>query len=97
MSKNHLLLDRRRWEQARQAALERAGFRSELSGRPGRLEVDHIVPLHIDPEQDPYDLAGLQVLLREEHIEKTRKENSRPLTDEEMAWEEFVEDLTRLS
>ena len=75
MSRNHVRLDRRRWAQARRAALERAGYRSELSGRPGRLDVDHRVPL--DQGGDPYDLSNLQVLTRREHIEKSRRENCR--------------------
>lgn len=60
----------------RRAALRRAGFRSELSGAAGRLEVDHIVPLHRGG--DAYDLANLQVLTRDEHIRKTAGENRKP-------------------
>ena len=75
MSKHHAKLDRRRWQGARRAALERAGYRSELSGQPGRLEVDHRIP--IARGGDPYALDNLQVLTRREHIEKTRMENYR--------------------
>lgn len=76
MSRHHTLLDRHRWLQVRKRALERAGYRSELSGRAGVLEVDHRIP--IARGGDPYDLGNVQVLTRGEHIAKTRKENERP-------------------
>ena len=55
-----------RWERTRRAALRRAGYRSELSGRPGRLECHHIVPL--DRGGEPYSLDNIRVLTRAEHI-----------------------------
>ena len=69
-------LDRKRWAAARRAALRRSGYRSELSGRAGKLEVDHIVPLHRGGE--PYSLENVQVLTRAEHIAKTAAENCKP-------------------
>ena len=71
MSRHHAQLDRRRWLRVRRLALERAGWRSELSGAAGVLEVDHDVPLHRGG--NPYDLRNVQVLTRGEHIAKTRK------------------------
>ena len=91
MSRNHVKLDRRRWARARRAALERAGYRSELSGHPGRLEVDHRVPL--DQGGDPYDLSNLQVLTRREHIEKTRRENVK--IPGRVEWLDMVRNLSR--
>ena len=76
MSREHRSLDWRRWARVRKLALRRAGYRSELSGRAGRLEVDHIVPLHRGG--DPYALENVQVLTRDEHIRKTAGENRRP-------------------
>ena len=76
MSRHHVRLDSRRWRQVRKRALERAGHRSELSGRAGVLEVDHRVPIARGGEL--YDLDNLQVLTRGEHIEKTRRENEKP-------------------
>ena len=76
MSRHHSRLDRRRWLHVRRLALERAGYRSELSGRAGVLEVDHVVPLHRGG--GAYDLSNLQVVTRGEHIAKTRRENERP-------------------
>ena len=76
MSRHHTRLDRRRWLHVRRLALERAGWRSELSGRAGVLEVDHRIP--IARGGDPYNLDNLQVLTRAEHVAKTRRENERP-------------------
>ena len=90
MSRRHTALDRPRWARVRRAALQRAGYRSELSGRAGRLEVDHIVPLHRGG--DPYELDNLQVLTRDEHIAKTRGENTRP-DPERDAWRALVAEL----
>ena len=82
-SRHHAALNRHRWSAVRRAALRRAGYRSELSGRAGRLEVDHIVPLHRGG--DPYSLDNVQVLTRDEHIRKTAAENCKP-DPERDAW-----------
>ena len=90
MSRHHVRLDSRRWRQLRKRALERAGYRSELSGRAGVLEVDHRVPIARGGEL--YDFDNLQVVTRSEHIEKTRRENERhdPARDE---WRRLVAEL----
>lgn len=88
MSKNHVTLNARRWATARRKALERAGWRSELSGRPGRLEVHHRVPL--DQGGAPYDLDNLMVLTRDEHIELHRPDNELPGRAE---WREMVKEI----
>lgn len=92
MSKNHIRLDRVRWAGVRKAALERAGWRSELSGRVGKLECDHIKPLNRGGA--PYDLANVQILTRDEHIQKTRSENRRPLTAEQQAWRSLLLEMS---
>ena len=89
MSHYHTQLNRRRWAWVRRQALNRAGWRSELSGRSGRLEVHHIRPLH--QGGDPYALANLLVLTRAEHIGVTRQENRRILTPAEEKWRKLVE------
>ena len=91
MSRHHVKLNPRRWARVRRQVLERAGWRSERSGKAGRLEVDHIKPL--DRGGDLYDLSNLQVLTRREHIEKTQRENRRPLSPAEAAWKEAVAEL----
>ena len=89
-SRLHAALDRRRWARTRKLALRRAEYRSELSGRAGRLEVDHVVPLHRGG--DPYSLDNVQVLTRDEHIRKTASENTRPDPARE-AWRRLVREL----
>ena len=90
MSLHHTRLDRRRWLHVRRLALERAGWRSELSGKAGVLEVDHVVPMHRGG--DPYSLENLQVLTRGEHIAKTRRENERD-DPARNRWRELVAEL----
>ena len=71
--------------------MERAGYRSENSGKAGRLEVDHVIPLHRGGAE--YDLANVQVLTRSEHIAKTARENRREPTPAEAAWRELVAEM----
>ena len=85
MSIRHTALDRPRWARVRLAVFERDGYRCRACGRPGRLECDHVVPLHVDPKQDPYALDGLQALCRPCHFAKTRRENER-VDPERDAW-----------
>ena len=75
--------------------LERDKWRCVRCGRAGRLEVDHVVPLEEQPGQDPYDPDGLQSLCRTCHLAKTAGENRRPLTADELAWQEHVAELIR--
>ena len=89
-SGHHAALDRRRWAKARRQALERAGWRSELSGLAARLEVHHIVAL--EDGGDAYSLDNLRVLTRREHIEEHRREP----TPAEAAWSRFVEQLGKV-
>ena len=63
------------------------------AARAGRLEVDHVTPLQREPGQNLYDINGLQVLCRACHIEKTARENRRPLTPAELAWRELVNEM----
>ena len=76
----------------RKLALRRAGYRSELSGLAGRLEVDHIVPLRRGG--DPYALDNVQVLTRDEHIRKTAGENRRPDPARD-AWRALVAEIAK--
>ena len=94
MSRCHARLHARRWATARRAVFRRDGYRCRACGRAGRLECDHIVPLHVDPGQNPYDVAGCQTLCRACHIAKTAAENRRELTPAEVAWRELVAELS---
>ena len=93
MSRNHAPLNARRWTAVRRAVFERDGYRCVMCGRAGRLEVDHISPLQREPGQDPYAPTGLQAICRACHIEKTRRENRRPLTTAEQAWRTLVAEM----
>lgn len=87
-SKHYAALDSRRWAAARRAALRRAGYRSELSGLRGRLEVHHRVKL--EDGGDAYDLDNLMVLTRQEHIDLHRGDRETPGRAE---WRKYVDEL----
>lgn len=70
-------INRRKWERVRLQVFDRDGWRCVDCGKAGRLECDHVIPLHRDPRQDPYDLAGLATRCVGCHIAKTRAENER--------------------
>ena len=74
----------------RRRVLDGAGWRCQQCGSAGRLEVEHIEPLWKKPDQDPYEVDGCQALCRTCHIEKTRRENRRPLTEAERKWADRV-------
>ena len=93
MSHHHARLHARRWDAVRRAVFKRDNFRCVECGRAGKLEVDHVTPMQREPGQDVYDPNGLQSLCRACHIEKTRRENRRPLTPAEAAWRELVSEL----
>ena len=67
MSRHHIRLNGHRWEAVRRAVFERDGWRCVECGRAGRLEVDHVQPLH--KGGDPWALDNLQSLCRRCHIE----------------------------
>ena len=87
----HRALNQSRWHHVRRLALERAQYRCECCGRPGRLEVDHIRPL--SRGGDPYAMDNLQVLRRQCHIDKTRRENQRVYGPRASAWRACVGEL----
>ena len=75
-SRHHAALDRRRWQWTRLKVFERDNWRCVRCERAGRLEADHVVPLHKGGAE--YDMANLQSLCRQCHILKTAGENERP-------------------
>ena len=60
-------LNRGQWARVRRTVLERDDYRCRTCGRGGRMEVDHIRPLHLGGAW--YDLVNLQC-----HVAKTRAE-----------------------
>ena len=75
--------------------LDRDGWRCQGCGRSGRLECHHRVSLWRDPGQDPYDLAGIQVLCRRCHIRVTAEERleRNPPSPAEARWDALVASL----
>ena len=65
----------KRWLAVRRAVFERDGYRCRSCGKAGRLECDHIKPLHLGG--DVWALSNLQTLCRSCHIFKTKHENSK--------------------
>ena len=90
-SKLHKALNRNRWRGVRKQVLERDGHRCRACGKPGRLECDHRIPLHLGG--DPYELDNIQALCVSCHIAKTRLENRRKPTPSETKWAVFVAKL----
>ena len=66
--------------------LARDNYRCCSCGRPGRLEVDHIVP--ISKNGSKYALDNLQSLCQSCHREKTEAEN--PGLAEKRAWMAYL-------
>ncbi len=93
MSRNHARLNAHRWATVRRYVLERDGHRCVECGRAGHLECDHVTPLKRKPNQNPYDISGLQSLCRGCHIAKSARENRRAPTPAEAAWRAFVSEL----
>ena len=73
---------------ARKRALVRAGYRSEISGRPGRLEVHHRVRL--EDGGAPYDIDNLVVTTRDEHIRLHEQDHLSP---ERLAWRDWLRNV----
>lgn len=82
-SRHYAKLDRKRWALLRLKVFERDGWRCRRCGRAGRLECDHVIPLHAGGA--PLDLANLQALCRPCHVAKSADENTRPDPERE-AW-----------
>ena len=91
-SRHQAALNARRWSRVRKLALSRAGHRSELSGRAGRLEVHHRVSL--EDGGDPYALDNLMVLTRAEHIDLHRAE-TLDRDPERAAWRRLVVEIAQ--
>ena len=93
MSRNHVTrLHAKRWAATRRFVFERDGWRCVSCGRAGRLECDHIRPLERSPQQNPYDVNGLQALCRGCHIAKTSRENTRPDPQRD-AWQRLIQEM----
>ena len=81
----------KRWAKLRLRILDRDGWRCRECGKPGRLEVDHVVSM--SRGGDACDESNLQALCRGCHHDKTAGENSRPRDLEALAWDRLVNSL----
>ena len=92
MSRHHAALNRSRWRRIRRQVLDAAGWRCARCGRYGH-ECHHIQPL--DRGGSPYDPENLECICRFCHIQLTREQNRRQLTEEQQKWRELLEELAR--
>ena len=85
------LIDRRKWARVRLVVLERDGWRCRTCGKAGRLEVDHVTPLHEGGAV--FDLSNLQTLCKRCHFRKSCGERRKrePSPDAER-WRQLVAD-----
>lgn len=93
MSRHHVgIVGTRRWARTRREVFDRDGHRCQSCGRAGKLEADHIEPLHLGG--DPWAFENLQSLCRSCHIAKTRAERPPRVVPEAVRrWRELVDDL----
>ena len=89
-SKHHKALDKRRWALLRLRIFERDNWRCRACGKVGRLECDHVVPLH--KGGDPYDPANLKTLCVGCHVGKSYGERARPDPGRE-AWRVLIAEM----
>ena len=68
--------------------LDRDGWRCVQCGKAGRLEVDHIKPLHEGGAS--FALDNLQALCRNHHLRKTWGDRS---TLEQRRWRAILDDI----
>ena len=91
MSKHHYkAISKSAWARLRRQVLARDGWRCQQCGKAGRLECDHVTPLHRGgAETDP---DNLQALCRSCHLEKNRREHEQrnPTNPQVAAWADFV-------
>ena len=77
----------RNWASVRRAALRRAGWRSERSGKAGKLEVHHL-------RGRAYSGPGdLEVLTRAEHISEHAGDRRREVGPLARAWYALLSEL----
>ena len=88
MSAQHARLPSRRLDRWARAIKHRDNWRCRSCGKAGRLEADHIVPLHRGGSA--YSMTNGQTLCRSCHIEKSRSEQGRYYTPAEAAWRALV-------
>lgn len=90
MSRHHTAISSRAWARIRRRIVERDGYQCRKCGRPSRLEVDHVMPLHRGGAE--LDDDNLQTLCVACHLEMTAVEKG---TDpERLAWRDYLRALS---
>ena len=82
-------LNTKKWYRLKAFVKKRANYQCEMCGKPGYLEIDHIIRVEDDPSRE-FDPSNLQALCREHHINKTRMENMN-LDDKTLEWHNYLE------
>lgn len=59
------------------------------------VELDHIIPRSVEPDRDVMDLTNVQALCRYCHEAKTAKENMGSISEAELRWLDFRNDLIK--
>ena len=79
----------KKWARLRRRILDRDGWRCrECGSARGRFEVDHIVSEHAGGAR--FEEENLQALCEICHRSKTRRENSAPLSPDQLDWQRYV-------
>jgi len=95
-----MMIDRKlyvsaRWKRLRRVIFDRDNWRCQSCGKAGRLECDHVIPVH--KGGDFWDMGNLQALCRGCHIRKSASENARrvrPLIPKyRREWHDFRDEL----
>ena len=83
------------WRTLRRLILRRDSYRCQKCGKAGRLEVDHVIPVHKGGEF--WEAQNLQALCRSCHFRKSAVETTRraraKMHKHKQAWRNMVEDL----
>lgn len=87
------------WRRLRRQAFERDCYRCRTCNKAGRLEADHVIPVHKDGAF--WDMGNLQALCRGCHIRKSAGENSRrkraEMPEHQKAWISLVQELCQVN
>ena len=84
VSRNHTVLNQRRWRQVRKQVLDAANWQCAEGNDHYGNEVDHVLSLRDGGAE--YDIENLQVLCARHHFAKTGLENQRTISPERQAW-----------
>ena len=85
---NRNYLGGRRWARLRRRILDRDKWRCQECGAAARLHIDHVLREKAGGAR--FDEGNLQALCVRCHQNKTRRENSAPLSQDQLDWQRFL-------